>query len=476
MKLADLFEDCRIEILSEIFDSSFPFQKAKTSANLDYESLTVSTLQEQRMMLNELGENPLPFTASFIVPGTCMYEFEPNPDYNFKYEVRFNRSYKQYIFTDGYWNVEFGAFGRYISAFNIDPYDLNQLGQEGIVNPVRVFSTIGNVIKDFISKVNPEGLEFTAVDSKRIALYKKITPRLASMCGMTYTMDQVPAKEGYPKREKWLFQMLPKSLNESIQIHGFWITTLPDQPLIYTDHSRNIHHDHLAREHFKQQKPGDPRPMIQALQAGWVRVNIVSKNIGIQFYPDALNKKTIRRLLEFIKDYQDRPFNVDEFNKFQSTTYRELKTRLQDLLKHAPNTLTESARMDSFWITDDQETLYLDHDQGIHHNEVAAGYFPSPELDVFDENFDVNDLPINQALRAGWIRVNTTSNSLNIQFYKNKVRRSTIRKLMQFTQGYKNYPNYSFMLVDKEEPGKVGKISFNELQNTLGYYLTAVRR
>jgi len=295
--------------------------------------MKTSDLFESRSILFESGDNPYPWTLDFNTPTLYTYVFQPNPDYDFKYEVRLTKSWGIPEFTNHWWNIDFGAFGHYTSMNNIDPYDLNGLAQDGIVSSIRVFGTVAHIIQDFLNKESVPGVEFTAVDAKRIDLYSRMLPRLARKCNMSYEIRETnPTGRG---QTRWLYRLIKKQLDESVRMDGFWITTLEDLPMIFTDHTYNIHHEEIANEWFTK-SPGAPRPMEQALEAGWIRVNVARGQISIQCYPDMVPPRSIRKLLDFIKDYRDRNFFWDDKSlnsKYNLIKYNDMRQILTDVLK-----------------------------------------------------------------------------------------------------------------------------------------------
>jgi hypothetical protein len=296
--------------------------------------MKLTDLFESRSIIFESGDKPYAWTLDFHTPTLYTYVFQPNPDYDFKYEVRLTKSWGIPEFTNHWWNIDFGAWGHYTSMNNIDPYDLNGLAQDGIVSSIRVFGTVAHIIQDFLNKESVPGVEFTAVDAKRIALYSRMLPRLARKCGMSYEIRETnPTGKG---QVRWLYRLFKPQLDETAQMSGFWITTLEEFPIIYTDHKYNIHHDHIAREYFTQVR-GGPSPLNMALEAGWIRVNTTGNRFSVQYYPETLTKRTIRKLLRIMIDYKDRWFVLDEKDKFYSTTYREMQEKLNKLAETAPN-------------------------------------------------------------------------------------------------------------------------------------------
>ena len=142
MKLADLFEDCRIEIF-------------------------------------ETGDTPYPYVLSFKTSNLATYEFRPTDKLDIKYEVTFQRGgLKNYPRE---WCMEFGTFGPDRPFDN--PYALNNLGRNKIISTTRLFSTIYNILQDFIKTESATEILFTAKEDIRIESYKNIVPRLSKRMG-----------------------------------------------------------------------------------------------------------------------------------------------------------------------------------------------------------------------------------------------------------------------------------------------------
>ena len=436
--------------------------------------MKLTDLFESRSIIFESGDKPYAWTLDFHTPTLYTYVFQPNPNYDFKYEVRLTKSWGIPEFTNHWWNIDFGVFGHYTSMNEIDPYDLNGLAEQGIVSSIRIFGTIADIIRDFFSQKSVPGLEFTAVDSKRIKLYKRMLPILAHKCHMEYEIRET--KPNGRGQVRWLYKLIKPKLDESVRMDGFWITTLPDLPFIYTDHKYNIHHDHLAREYFKQDKPGDPRPLVQALQAGWIRVNVVSRYVGVQFHVDAVSRNNIRRLLDFIKDYSDRTFNVDEDKKFVTMTYREFRARLQEIMKHA---VTETIIGGSPTATGANNYMNFERDQ-MQRIGITDGYDIYSHVDEHNTHWFVMYQGSNKVLISRWIPETWHNESyMRLKFiyiFSEYRSRELFARICWFVKQQMKLPIICDDLVSRAALGAINKLKSLEIYNFKIYWFDGTQK
>lgn len=160
--------------------------------------------ENNRITIFETGDAPFPYSLSFQTSNLYTWEFRPTEKLDIKYEVTFQRGgLAKYPRT---WSMEFGTFGPDRPLH--DPYALNNLAKNKIVSATRLFSTIYNILLDFIKAESATEIMFSAKEPVRIESYKNIVPKLARRLGWQYQI--LPG-------QVWQYQVSPDQARHSAE-------------------------------------------------------------------------------------------------------------------------------------------------------------------------------------------------------------------------------------------------------------------
>lgn len=117
------------------------------------------------MILFELFEKIAPFRWVYQTEEAYSAIFKIN---NNRYDVHFSKDSSG---GDEWWEVEFGV--DLPTDAPMPRYGITKTG-----NAFVVFSTVATIIEDFIGKVSPQQIIFTAKEASRVKLYDALIPRI----------------------------------------------------------------------------------------------------------------------------------------------------------------------------------------------------------------------------------------------------------------------------------------------------------
>lgn len=115
------------------------------------------------MKLFEILDTPETWRVAHVDKTSYLAEFEID---GVKYEFTASSEDEE----DGYFILEF--LGKVPGK---SPHGITDTG-----NAIIVFATIYDIVKDFVKKLNPLGIEFSAKEASRIKLYNRFARKLAS--------------------------------------------------------------------------------------------------------------------------------------------------------------------------------------------------------------------------------------------------------------------------------------------------------
>lgn len=103
--------------------------------------------------------------------------------------------------------------------------------------------------------------------------------------------------------------------------------------------------------------------------------------------------------------------------------------------------------LSGFWITDTGERIEVDHNNGLHHADIALDEFLkyldlsdlSNSIDPSNDEYTI-DMALEAAFDTGWIRVSISAHEVDVTFWKlNKNSFDSLRKHLSNEQPVSNY-------------------------------------